>query len=105
LITNNEDCLRLLIPQIKNFLKSELKLTLHPNKIIIKKFRQGIDFLGYVALPHYIVLVTKTKKRILRRISKINLPSYLGLLVHCSGHKLKQKIRVLILQLLLLQHE
>ncbi len=92
LIADNADCLRLLIPQINNFLKSELKLTLHPNKITINKLRRGIDFLGYVILPHYIILRTKTKKRMLKRVSDKNLASYLGLLKHCSGYKIIKMI-------------
>jgi len=67
-------------------------LTLHPNKIIIKKLRQGIDFLGYVILPHYIVLRTKTKIRMLKRVNKKNSVSYLGLLRHGKEYKLKRKI-------------
>ncbi|EKD57079.1 MAG: hypothetical protein ACD_58C00007G0001 [uncultured bacterium] len=82
----------MLIPQINNFLKSELKLTLHPNKITINKLRRGIDFLGYVILPHYIILRTKTKKRMLKRVSDKNLASYLGLLKHCSGYKIIKMI-------------
>ncbi len=77
-----------LIPKIAVFLKNKLKLKLHPNKIIIRKLRQGIDFLGYVVLPHYRILRTKTKKRMLKKINNQNSASYLGLLKHCCGYKL-----------------
>ena len=85
-------CLLGYTDRISYFLRENLRLSLHPDKIIIRKYRQGIDFLGYVVLPGHRVLRTKTKKRLLRRVSNINLPSYLGVLGHCSGYKIKQKI-------------
>ncbi len=101
-----------LIPIISDFLQKNLNLSLHPNKIIIKKYHQGIDFLGYVLLPYHKVLRTKTKKRIFKRISqKIGglknnlitkksfnqtLQSYFGVLKHCDGYKIKEKIDCLV---------
>ena len=97
-----------LILKIENFLSSNLDLHLHPHKIKIRKSNWGIDFLGYVILPHYIVLRTKTKRRILQKIknlkgrlsrSKISkdhfdraTSSYKGMLTHCKGHKILQMI-------------
>jgi len=83
---------RTLIRQINNFLNEELKLGLHPNKVIIRKLKQGIDFLGYVILPHYRTLRTKTKKRMYKRINSQNLSSYLGLLKHCNSFKLRENL-------------
>jgi retron-type reverse transcriptase len=96
------------IQDIDTFLQKKLYLFLHPNKIVIRKCTQGIDFLGYVALPKYTTLRTKTKRRILRKIRFIKkqlnqnmitlkvfdhtMQSYLGMLMHCEGHKIKQKI-------------
>ena len=84
--------LRNVTDKAQNFLKSKLKLSLHPDKIIIRKYNQGIDFLGYVVRPYCINLRTKTKNRMLRKINERNLPSYLGVLKHCSGYKLERKI-------------
>ena len=80
------------IPEFENFLNSKLKLELHPDKIIVRKLKQGIDFLGYVALPHYRVLRTKTKRRMFGRINSNNLPSYFGLLKHCNSFQLRQEL-------------
>lgn len=96
IVLDKTDNLQSLIPRIKNFLSQKLKLKLHPDKIITRKLRQGIDFLGYVVLPHYRVLRTRTKKRMLKRLNQKNLPSYLGLLKHCKGYKLANGIRELI---------
>lgn len=79
-----------LVLQIVNFLQDRLKLSLHPNKITIRKANQGVDFLGYVALPRYRVLRTKTKKRILRLANGKNIQSYLGVLKHANTRKLQK---------------
>lgn len=96
------------IPGINNFLRTRLKLSLHPDKIIIRKYHQGIDFLGYVVLPHYRILRTKTKRRIMRKIKKNHhdlhndiiskksfnqkLQSYFGILRHCHGYKITKRV-------------
>lgn len=81
--------LSLLIPIVEHWLWYERRLTLHPNKVEIRKLTQGIDFLGYVTLPHYRVLRTKTKRRMLKRVNRTNIYSYVGLLKHCHGHHLE----------------
>ncbi len=77
------------ISKIRNFLLNELKLDLHPNKISLRKARRGIDFLGYIVLPHRKVLRTKTKIHILRKITVKNLASYKGMLLHCKGKRIE----------------
>ena len=78
--------------KINDFLSRELNLSLHPDKIIIRKYSQGIDFLGYAVRPHYRVLRTRTKRRLLRRVNEKNMPSYLGVLKHCKGFKISKKL-------------
>jgi RNA-directed DNA polymerase len=96
ILGHNPETLKETTKQVDNFLQTHLKLYLHPNKIIIRKYRQGIDFLGYVILPHHRALRTKTKLRILKKINEgvneFSVQSYFGVLSHCSGHKIKQKI-------------
>jgi len=108
ILWRDKRCLIKLIPLIDNFLKEKLKLSFHPDKIIVRKYHQGIDFLGYVVLPYYRVLRTKTKRRIFRKIRskysnlRLNLisqeffnqslQSYLGILKHCKGYKIKKRI-------------
>ncbi len=48
ILANNREYLETLIPKIENFLKTRLALSLHPNKVSIRSYRQGVDFLGYV---------------------------------------------------------
>lgn len=68
------------VPQVGEFLSKSLKLTIHPQKIVLAPYHRGVDFLGFVCFPHYRILRTKTKKRMLQRISADNKASYLGLL-------------------------
>lgn len=95
--------------QVQIFLERNLKLKLHEDKVIIHKIRQGIDFLGYVALPNYRVMRTKTKHRIVSkmRVKKDqlkcklidgesfnqSLQSYLGALSHCKSFKIQKQIK------------
>lgn len=81
-----------MLGQIREFLERRLKLNLHSKKVIISKYSRGIDFLGYVLRPYYRILRTRTRRRLLRKINNVNAPSYLGVLSHCRGHKLKNKI-------------
>ncbi len=89
------------IKQIELFLQQELKLELHSEKIILRKLSWGIDFLGYIVLPHYILPRAKTKKRIFQKLKiKIHdenfnqsLQSYLGYLSHASSFKLTQRLK------------
>ena len=97
IIHNNINKLELWLKEIQWFISSNLKLQLHPNKIIFRKYHQGIDFLGYKQFPHHRVLRTKTKKRITKRIgegvSEQSLNSYLGVLSHANSYKLSQDIK------------
>jgi retron-type reverse transcriptase len=80
------------LQKIKKFCTDNLKLELHPNKLEIRKIHSGIDFLGYVSLPHYRVLRTKTKNRLLKRVNRKNVDSYLGVLKHCRGQKIQKQV-------------
>ncbi|OIO48075.1 MAG: hypothetical protein COY09_01195 [Candidatus Portnoybacteria bacterium CG_4_10_14_0_2_um_filter_39_11] len=97
-----------LVKVVNNFLGQKIGLLLHPAKVEIRDYRQGIDFLGYVSFPHYCVLRTTTKRRMFRKLRQKleawqqgrvkcesfcqSRQSYLGLLSHCSAHKSKIKM-------------
>lgn len=108
LLSANQPELKADIMKISDFLKQKLALSLHPNKISIRKFSQGVDFLGYIIFPYHQILRTKTKNRMLRKIKRLrcelnhgvitekffdqSLQSHLGLLKHCRGFGITQKI-------------
>lgn len=101
ILSDNKEDISLYIDISYKFLSEELKLELHPKKIVIRNLRWGIDFLGYIVLPHYILPRTKTKKRIFKKlkdeIEKENfnqsLQSYLGYLSHAESYKLTKKLK------------
>lgn len=108
ILHHDEQYLELLKDKIAEFLKTHLDLSLHPNKVEIRKLRQGIDYLGYVSLPYARVPRAKVRRRIFRKprykvrqykaglISEESLmrsfDSYMGFLVHANSHKLREKL-------------
>ena len=83
--------------EIDRFLLENLKLNLHPDKVYIKTFASGVDFLGWVNFPNYRVLRTATKRRMVKALAGSEkdlavLVSYQGLLKHGNAHKLSQLI-------------
>jgi RNA-directed DNA polymerase len=95
-LDNDKKRLINIIPKINSFFLEKLKLNIHPNKIYIKTLSSGIDFLGWVHFSYHQTLRTSTKHRMLKKLEKDFrkevLYSYLGLLGHGDGYKLKQKI-------------
>lgn len=96
MIYHSKSELAVLLPHIKNFLETDLKLSLHPNKVFIKTFSSGIDFLGWVHFSDHRVLRTTTKRRMFKNILKNrdreSIVSYLGLLKWGNTRKIKNEI-------------
>ena len=99
ILSQNPDELLGYFVEVNTFLKEKLKLNVHPNKISLRKLSQGIDFVGYVALPYYSLPRRKTVKRIFKKVGlstqeqlEKSLPSYLGYLGHASSYKIRRKI-------------
>ena len=98
-----------LIIRIQDFLTKNLKLELHPRKLIIRSLNQGIDFVGYVLFEKHILMRTRSKQRMKRRLKAAyedyligksdvlpmdqKLQSYLGMLSHANQHNLAQSIK------------
>lgn len=98
-----------LVLNIREFLKENLYLEIHPKKIIFRSLHQGVDFLGYVLFLKHKTLRTTTKKRLKRSLKKKNsdylnrkiskraldqcLQSYLGILSHANQHEFCQALK------------
>ncbi len=95
LLSHDRKGLEQLLPQIKLFLEEQLKLSLHPDKVFIKTFASGVDFLGWVHFPDHRVLRTSTKQRMFRRLQGVpsdeTVASYRGLLSHGNAHTLQKR--------------
>lgn len=96
ILSENKQWLIEQIESIKKFLAAELKLELHPDKLILKTISSGLDFLGWVHFSDHRVLRGATKRRMFKKLkenpSPESLNSYLGLLKHGNAEKLKSMI-------------
>lgn len=108
IFSDDEMLLERLVVDIDIFLGRELKLNLHPKKVFIKTLVSGVDFLGQINFFNHRVLRTATKRRMLMRIQiqqvylenglisndnfNQSLQSYLGMLGHCNGFKLRKNL-------------
>jgi retron-type reverse transcriptase len=108
-ISTNKKYLEDLLDPIQKFLNETLKLTLHPKKISIRIVGRGVDYLGYVILPHHLLLRSKTKHRIFRKLKyrvaqyrkgvidehslSQSLQSYLGALSHADTFQLSEDLK------------
>jgi len=98
ILSDNKKYLENLSIQINSFLDSKLKLKLHPNKVFIRTYVSGIDFLGWVHFSDHRTLRTTTKRRAFKSVARFNIlsnvtQSYLGLLKYGNGEKITKKIR------------
>ena len=115
IVHSNRIFLEEALVKIRSFVSEKLLLELHPYKVEIRKVNQGIDFLGYVILPHRTVVRMTTKRRLLWKLidarknfrkGKITevtfgsiVNSYLGVLSHSRNRKVRRwvwKLRELI---------
>ena len=84
--------------KMSEFLETKLKLSLHPDKVFIKTFTSGIDFLGWVHFPHHRTLRTSTKQRMFRKLDEYSekepMSSYRGLLSYGNTHKLSSMLGI-----------
>ncbi len=96
IFSDNRIWLKGLIKLIQKFLKEKLGLELHPHKIHLKTLASGLDFLGWIHFFDHLVLRTKTKIRMIKRIKENPTPetlnSYFGLLSHGNTRHLQSKV-------------
>ncbi len=79
--------------QVDAFLRKNLKIELHPDKIHVRTWTQGFDFLGYILLPYATIIRPDTAHRMVRRVTKKNVSSYLGLCTYANAYRLTSTIR------------
>ena len=86
--------------EVNEFLKKELKLTVHPHKIQIAEVHQGVEFLGQYVMPHRRYISNHSKRRINMGIARVAsqdtvdscklqamLNSCCGVLSHVRAHR------------------
>jgi RNA-directed DNA polymerase len=102
ILSQDKDYLLELTSKVADFLEEHLKLSLHPDKVYIKTFASGVDFLGWVHFPHHRVLRTTSKKRMFKKIAgnpnPATIESYRGLLKHGNAKKLRDVLSNYVVQ-------
>ena len=108
-ISTSKEYLKGLVEPIRGFLGDTLRLKIHPKKISIRACHRGIDYLGYITLPHYRLLRNTTKRRLFRKLKERivayrngvisedslsqSLQSYLGVLSHANAYHLTEDLK------------
>ncbi|NDV97482.1 hypothetical protein D0T84_21680 [Dysgonomonas sp. 521] len=109
----NKTFLRNLIPVIRDFLRNELDLVLHPKKIQLQHYSKGTKFTGAFIMPGRIYIDKRTKNNLYQSVRKWNhrvrqtdtrleygkvqhlqssVNSYLGFMRHYRTYRLRKKI-------------
>ena len=108
-LSEDRQKLEQLLPHIENFLRERLLVEMHPDKIMFKKWHEGVDFLGFVHFPDFKIVRQKTVRRMFRKLSsqfqeagvedrerdrlEQAKQSYLGVLSHGRNKKLSRNVR------------
>lgn len=106
LVHSDKEILKALIPKIRDYLKKELGLTLHPNKIYLQHFTKGVNFLGTYIKSYRIYIGYKTKNNFYAKIGEWNkisdkdkikkvvagINSYLGIMKNYDTASLRKKM-------------
>lgn len=97
ILSDDKDYLTGLLNSLEKFLNEKLKLNLHPDKVYIKTYSSGIDFLGWINYPYHKQLRSVTKRKIMRGLTwypaRSTINSYRGLLNHGNTFKIVKKIK------------
>lgn len=71
LIHPNRSWLLQLLEDVRFFLRVELHVELHPNKVSVRPSHWGIDWLGHIVCPDRVMLRASTKRRMEKRIDTL----------------------------------
>lgn len=102
--------------KIRAFLRSRLKLDLHPQKFYLQHYSKGVKFIGAVIKPNRVYIGNRTKKSLYRKIYSLlpemaqgvrqtldglmhfasSVNSYLGFMRHYNTYNLRSKILKLL---------
>ena len=99
IISEDKSYLENMLIKMETFLNEKLKLKLHENKVYIKTYSSGVDFLGWVHFPHHRQIRTTTKNKIAKNLQgypKLETKnSYRGLLMHGNTYNFQKRAGLL----------
>lgn len=112
-VHKEKEFLKSIVFKIRDYLKKELGLTLHPGKIYLQYFAKGVSFLGAFIKPYRIYIGKRAKQNFYTKAGIWNgfaekrqglggkeeaekfiacINSYLGIMKHYDTYKLRKKI-------------
>ncbi|MCC6599318.1 MAG: hypothetical protein IT223_01430 [Crocinitomicaceae bacterium] len=113
IVHENNEYLKGLLPQLSEFLQSELQATIHPRKIYLQHYSKGVKFLGTVILPNRIYMANRTIKNFNNAIEiqnnivrsrkpakeelqafQCSMNSYLGIMKHYKTYRTRKKMLI-----------
>jgi retron-type reverse transcriptase len=89
--------------KIEQFLAERLKLTLHPRRQKLQPISNGIDFLGYVIRPNYILIRRRVVNNLKAKLKQFRgtqekfnamVASYMGHFKHASSYRLVHNLNL-----------
>lgn len=102
-LADNKIVLEEYLSEVGLFLGERLKLSLHPDKCILRNLNWGLDFVGYVTHPKFSLPRAKTVERIFAKLEdikesdpeklEVSLQSYLGHLKHVDAKLLSEELK------------
>jgi hypothetical protein len=106
ILTETKEELSNILTLLQIFLREKLQLTIHPNKVSVRTWRQGIDVLGYISYPTHRSIRTKTKQRIRKKVKQMTqlinqekfdqtIASYNSRIKHCWSKKLNEYLNLM----------
>jgi RNA-directed DNA polymerase len=103
IFARDQTMLRDTLNHIQIFLSDSLHLDLHPEKIFFQSVYDNVDWLGWQIFPHHRILRTKTKRRMLSRLSQKYrsdpenfdpvIHAYFALMSHGNVGKVEREVR------------
>ena len=101
-----------LIPKLREFIKAELNLMLHPKKIYLQHYSKGVKFIGAVVKPNREYIGNRTKGKLYAKLTQLNkeleknpnpspdsiaqavasINSYLGFMIHYKTFKIRKRM-------------
>lgn len=108
LIDRDKSRLQECLLTLKQFLREQLHLTLHPKKIYLQHYTKWVQFCGAVIKPYRMYVKKKTLWRFRQKIRRLTpedvtsygqlkgvigtINSYLGICLHVDAYKIRKKI-------------
>ena len=88
--------------RMSTFAEHKLKIAFHPKKTCVNKVEHGVNFVGYIILPHRRYLRRSILSNLMQKLEQrefmeeadvpASVNSYLGMLKHVNGYKARRKI-------------